>query len=295
MATLRCMEAVPATNADRRGALAELEALHSAGRIDASELARRRAAIANAQTLSDLSVLVADHGRAPATGQDRANRTFGAVVVERLNNPLLGGSIRRFTVGLGTRRIVIMLIGLALAACVAVAIPWLGALSDGGPSTPELPGVDPPTTTAAADPRLLTAEGFTALRNDMREELGSTRYLSAVIYPDYASIEVPISGDPRHSRRLYYNGSFPNSSVESPRAAGSAPADLRDVDLAALTSTIGQAPTQLKVADVTSRYVIFDRRKGRSVMSVYVSNAAGESGYWTMDLKGRTITKLQNR
>lgn len=294
MATLRCMEAVPATDDDRRGAFDELKELLSSGRIDAAEFASRSSKIADATTLAELAALVTDHGRAPVS-RTTAKQSFGTVVGDAITSPELGRSLGRFAMAFSLRRVILWVIGLALAGGTAYATSWFGVdTGTGGPSTPAgTAGVTQTTVAAPAHPELLSPNGFAKLRDDMRAEIGSTRYLSAVIYPDYATIEVPITGDPTHSRRWFYNGSFPYNPIESPRRAGSTSADLRSVNIAKLDRAIRHAPSQLNVKDADRTYLIFDSRSGRNLMSVYVANSANASGYWSMELDGTTVRKLK--
>lgn len=286
------MEAVPATDDDRRGAFDELKDLLSSGRIDAAEFATRSSKIADAATLSELAALVTDHGRAPDS-RAPATQSLGSVLGDAVTSPELGRSLGRFAMAFSMRRVIVWLIGLALAGGAAYATSWFGPdLGTGGPSTPPLtPGMTQATTPAPPKPQLLTRNGLAKLRTDMRAKLGSTRYLSAVIYPDYATIEVPITGNPGQSRRWFYNGSFPYNPIETPRRAGSTSSDLRDVSLTALARAIRRAPAQLNVPDADRTYLIFDSRSGRNVMSVYVANPSNASGYWTMNLNGKTVRK----
>jgi hypothetical protein len=286
------MEAVPATDDDRRGAFDELKDLLASGRIDSAEFATRSSKIADATTLSELAALTTDHGRVPA-GHAPAKQSFGTVVGEAVTSPQFTRSVGRFAVVFGLRRAIFWVIGLAIAGGAAYATSWFGTGS-GDPSSPSAPGVTQATMTAPADPELLTRAGFARFRSDLRAKLGGTRYISAVIYPDYATIEVPITGDPDHSRRWYYNGSFPSNPIENARRPGSRSADLRNVDVTALARAIRRAPAQLNVDGADRYYVIFDSRGGRNVMSVYVTNPSNDTGYWTMKLDGTTITKYKN-
>jgi hypothetical protein len=299
MVTLRCMEAVPATDADRRGAFDELKELLSSGRIDAAEFATRSSKIAGATTLSELAALVTAGGRAPAASAP-PKQSFGTVVGDAIASPELGRSVGRFATVIGLRRLIFWVVGLAFAGAAAFATTLFGAGNE--PSNPQAspgatrgatPGATQQTATPAAHPELLTSAGFTKLRDDMRAKIGSSRYLSAVIYPDYATIEVPVEGDPDHSQRWYYNGDFPYNPIESPRKAGSKDADLRSVKVEALVSAIKRAPEQLNVRDADRTYLIFDNRSGRNVMSVYVLSPSNDTGYWTMKLDGTTITKYK--
>jgi hypothetical protein len=286
------MEGVPATDEDRRGAFDELKALLSSGRIDAAEFATRSSKVADATTLSELAALVTDHGRAPVTPSP-SNQSFGSVVGDAISSPEFGRSLGRFATVFSMRRVIFWVLGLAAAGGAAYATSWFDSGTGSPSSPPGTPGVTQTTVAAPAHPELLTHNGFVKLRHDMSDKLGSTRYLSAVIYPDYATIEVPITGDPEHSKRWYYNGSFPYNPIESPRGAGSRPADLADVRVQALDNAIRRAPAQLNVRDADRTYLIFDTRSGRSVMSVYVTSPSNDTGYWTMQLNGRTVAKYQ--
>ena len=290
------MDAVPATDADRRGAFDELKELLSSGRIDAAEFATRSSKIADATTLSELAALETARGRAPATSAP-AKQSFGTVVGDAITSREVGRSVGRFATIVGLRRLIFWLVGLALAGGSAFAIPRFVSDDDGSSNPPSSPGASPGATqltaTAPAHPELLTSEGFTKLRDDMRAKIGNTRYLSAVIYPDYATIEVPVAGDPDHSQRWYYNGSFPYNPIESPHQAGSKGADLRSVKVDALARAIQRAPEQLNVRDADRTYLIFDNRSGLNVMSVYVMSPSNKTGYWTMKLNGTSITKYK--
>lgn len=286
------MEAVPATDDDRRGAFDELKALLSSGRIDAAEFATRSSKIADATTLSELAALVTDHGRAPATSAP-AKQSFGTVVGDAIASPEFGRSVGRFAMAFSLRRVIFWGLGIAVAGGAALATSWFDNGADSPTNPPASPGTTQTTVAAPAHPELLTRDGFVKLRDDMRDKIGSTRYLSAVIYPDYATIEVPITGDPDHSRRWYYNGSFPYNPIDTPRRPGTKAADLADVRVTALVSAIRRAPAQLNVRDADRTYLIFDNRSGRSAMSVYLINPSNDTGYWTMDLKGKTLTKYR--
>lgn len=293
MTTLRCMEAVPATDDDRRGAFEELKELLSSGRIDAAEFATRSAKIADAATLSELAAVVTDDGR-PRVPRSAAKQSFGSVMRDSVTGPGGGRSVRRFAVAFSMRRVILGLLGLAVAGgAVYAATSWFETVVDDLPSTPPTPVVSQATLNAPDEPELLTRDGFVKLRDDMRAKVGSTHYLSAVVYPDYATIEVPIAGNPSHSRRWYYNGSFAGNPIESPRRPGSKSADLEDVRVMALTRAVRHAPAQLNVRDSDRTYLIFDSRAGRSVMSVYVMNASNDAGYWTMRLNGKTVAKYK--
>ena len=286
------MDAVPATDEDRRGAFDELKELLSSGRIDAAEFATRSSHVADARTLSELAALVTDHGRAPQASAP-AKQSFGSVLGDAITSPQFGRSVGRFAVAFSLRRVVFWVLGLAVAGGAAFATSWFDADSGGSSESPSSLGGTQATVASPAHPRLLTRAGLGKLRDDMRAKIGSTHYLSAVIYPDYATIEVPVAGDPAHSRRWYYNGSFPYNPIDSPRRAGAPSADLAKVSVTALARAIRNAPAQLNVRDADRTYLIFDNRSGRNVMSVYVANPANDTGYWTMQLNGTTITKYQ--
>ncbi len=142
--TLRCMEAVPATDEDRRGAFDELKELLSSGRIDAAEFATRSSKIADATTLSELAALVTDHGRAPChscTGEAVVRHGRG----RRHHEP--GARPVRRTIRHGVRHAAgdPLVVGLAVAGGAAFATS-LFVTADDGPSNPPCgPGATRPT------------------------------------------------------------------------------------------------------------------------------------------------------
>ena len=278
------MDDLPGSAADRAAAIEDLKRQMSTGRITAQEFADR------SRALEQAAAPPVSYGRAPVSAVP-ADEPIGNLAARGL------GGLGRLG-GRTVVRLVVWGLGLLLVGGIGWSTSLLGALSDvdlpdvlgSGSTGPSGPASDDtsPATPVRDVPRLHTTGGLERLRAALADDQGRTRYLTAVVYPAYASVEVPVRGRPDRSQRLFYDGAFGRPGTPTPRRPGSRSADLADVDVTALVRAVRRAPARLGVSDPTMTYVVLDERDGVAAMSVYVGDAGG-TGYWSRRLDGRTL------
>jgi hypothetical protein len=249
-------------------------------------------------------------GQAPPTTAAVSAPSYVETVGETVGGQPLLKSVGQYALGAGIRRLIFSGIVVAVTAGAAYATSLFGLAGDGDStgSTPQitlpsglptdlpsgLPTSVAPTPKTATPPRLLTKQGFVTFRNAVDAKFGSERFVSAVVYPGYAMLQLPIKGDPAHSESWYYNGTFRKTPVKIPLTSAATVANLRSVRVSKLVSAIARAPKALNVHHPTSTYLIFEPRNGIATMSVYVIDAANGTGYWTMRLDGTTTFRYRN-
>lgn len=141
--------------------------------------------------------------------------------------------------------------------------------------------------TAPDDPQ--TVEGYSAMLDDLEEETGGTDVLSAVIYPDYAVVEVPLGpADTRYDSYRWGGDLDEWSKGNSPDKQAF---DLRDVDPAHFSSMCADA--RELVPDPLACYLIVEKPEGGETgwVSAYISNDYRQGGYIEYDLTGAEVAR----
>ncbi|WP_035793031.1 serine/threonine-protein kinase [Kitasatospora mediocidica] len=150
----------------------------------------------------------------------------------------------------------------------------------------------PASAGAAATPApkdLLTPDGMRATVAAISPLMTNGRVVELVVYPGYASAEVPTAADPLHYDQVdYRDGAVTHSPGGSVDTGENTTVDLRGYDWDLLPSLLQKAQATLNVANPTSRYVIVgpDILDGTPSISVYLSDAYDGSGYLETDTKG---------
>lgn len=185
--------------------------------------------------------------------------------------------------GAGPLLVALAAIGMIAGVCVVVVV----SLSGG---TGEQRGVGEPGPAAVEDarppepPQLHTPAGWRSLVRAVREETGSTRAFSVVLYPEYAVLDVPAQPSGARFHSYHYDGELTMSTK------GTSPYrvfDLGRIDPAVTVRLLATAGREL-VEDPTSTYAIIRRPDdGTAWYSVYASNEYSESGFLQADLTGR--------
>ena len=146
------------------------------------------------------------------------------------------------------------------------------------------------TTDAPPKPQIFTADGYADLLAALDSELGSTEVFSAVVYPEYAVMDVPAESDGKRQISYYYNGEL----SESTKGTSSYERfDLASIDPTVLLRITNRA--RMLVEDPTSYYAII-RKPGPPFddggwITAYASNEFGESGYLMTDKEGKVIRR----
>jgi len=264
------MALLRASDADRDACIETLNAAFADGRLTDAERTLRVGRALTAVTRRDLAGLLGDLEPRPAPASSSVADPAGD---------------RR------TRGLLLVV----LAAVVLVGFAIAGVLSAGtsegeaGGPAETVDVVDPVASPAASE--LHTVDGYRTFVEAVREKFGSSTVVEAVLYPDYASVTVPVDGSPNRVERWYYRTGFDDNTVQRSTRSSSeqVDVDLADVDAARLVEHLVEAPKALNVADSTNRYAIIGRQPAGADVgyAIYVSNEYSESGYWRFTLDGR--------
>lgn len=141
---------------------------------------------------------------------------------------------------------------------------------------------------AVSPPQLHTKDGWTELTDAVRNETGGTEVFRAVIYPDYASLDLPAEATGKRQITYYFRGELEEGSKGS---SSYGRVDLADVDLDALFALLEEAKTLIEDPDtwyliVEGEFTTFDDPPS---MSAYVSNEFSEGGYIEATLDGEEL------
>lgn len=258
-----------ARDKDRDAAIEVVEAAWAEGQIVEADRDKRVEELLRAQTLAEVRMLVHDlqppaQAPAPASAPapEPAPPPYATLEQVRAMKPQ-GATVSRavFVVPL----VVVVVVAVAIIGAIVALVGAIDATTEGG-----LIGSDEP-----AD--VLSVEGYADLLAAVEEETGSTIAFSAVLYPTYASVELPVDRTTQREEYWYWDGhELTNNDVKS--TSSFARTDLSRVDPAVLVNLVEQVQTRLE--DATTWYAIVRAPDDdRAVMWAYASNEYGESEY----------------
>lgn len=139
--------------------------------------------------------------------------------------------------------------------------------------------------TAPDEPQ--TVEGYTAMLDDLEEETGGTTVFRAVIYPGFASIDVPFADDER-SVSYRWDGGLDESSKST---STEKPFDLATIDpehFGAMCDAV-----RAVVDDPKDCYLIVEQpdKPDGGWISAYTSNEFNQSSYIVFDRDGTEVSR----
>jgi hypothetical protein len=260
-----------ARDLDRTEVCGLLDTSYADGQLDADEHRSRTAAATDAKTLGELRELVDDlqlekpmpdlRERAP----QRPLRPRSRVVAAAAALVLLGA-------GFGIGR---------LTAQTSPAGP------DG---TTVVAGGAPAARIVVGPTALHTPAGLRKLIDGVRTELGTTRVADLTVYPDYASIDVPVSGAPARAQSYYYKGGFDGPNDAGHRNPDDPLVDLAVIDVDKVLGLLAGAGQSLNVENPTMHYLLVrDTGKGPEIAIYANNNDTGQSGYLEAKPDGTVI------
>jgi len=148
-----------------------------------------------------------------------------------------------------------------------------------------------PDPVPAGPPFVLTAAGIRDYVATFDESFDDTDVVRSVFYDGYVVSWVPVD-DGKVAIWNYLDGAFDQLGDPMEDVTDTAPVDLADLRPAKVMSLVRVAEDTLGVAEPRTTYVIFDRDllEDDPLVSVYVTNEEGQSGYLFGDLDGNVLS-----
>lgn len=142
-------------------------------------------------------------------------------------------------------------------------------------------------------PDALSAEGLDQLRDDVAERTGGTEVFRAVIYPEYAVVDVPVDATSQREESLRWDGDLTDFAGKG--TASNARVDLADVDAAVVNAAVDTARSL--VEDPTTWYVIVEGPStslddDTAGITAYATNDYSESGFVELALDGTEVRRV---
>ncbi len=180
-----------------------------------------------------------------------------------------------FVVPLVVVGVVLAGVGVGIAALVNTVSDSVDGIDLSGPSGQTYaPGVEPK---GEDDVNVLSEQGYDDLVDAIESANGSDQAFSAVLYPTYAVLGLPVDATSQRESSWYWNGELEQEdgmtgTSSDPRFA------LRAVDPAVIVELVKQV--RGKVEDPTSWYAVIGApRDDRSMIWAYASNEYSETEY----------------
>lgn len=271
------MEDQRARDKDRDAAIEVVEAAWTDGQIIEADRDKRVEQLLLAQTLDEIRMITHDL-QAPAGSEIPVVVPDPPVVNYGPPSPAADppyATLDQVT-AMAPRKVskAVFLIPLAVVLVIAVAsiggiIALVGSIGDG------IDGIDAGPVGDDAD--VLSVDGYADLLAAIEEQTGSTVAFSAVLYPTYASVELPVDATSQREEYWYWDGrDLTRSDSKSTSSFGRT--DLSRVDPAVIVDLVAQV--QKNVEDPVSHYAIVRAPDDdRAVIWAYASNDYGESEY----------------
>ncbi|MGI5133102.1 DUF1707 SHOCT-like domain-containing protein [Pseudonocardia sp. CA-107938] len=250
-----------ARDLDRTEVCGLLDSGYADGQLDAEEHRSRTAAAAAAKTLGELRELVEDLQLDKPLPDLRERAPQGP---QRPRRPLVAGIAALALLGVG--------FGVGQLSTPASPV---------GPNgTPIVVGGPPAAPIVIGPTALHTPAGLRALIDGVRTQLGTTLVADVTVYPDYASVDVPVPSAPARAQSYYYKGGFDGPNTAGSRDPDDPLVDLATIDVDKILGLLTGAGQSLHVENPTVHYLIIrDNGKGPRV-AIYASNKdTGQSGY----------------
>lgn len=161
-------------------------------------------------------------------------------------------------------------------------------------ASPAPPEPRPVTPEVIATPDLLTGPGLAQFLADYRAEFGDTLTDDISLFPEHASVQRSVPGQPNRLAHYTYRWGFRQDRDITTRKLDTPVIDLATVDLAAVAAVAADAGALMKVPDGKVSMIQFKHHPlsagaDRPVVAVYADNSFDESGHLLLDLSGAVL------
>jgi hypothetical protein len=296
-----------ADNSARNAAIKTVEQALKSGRIVQADHDMRVAQLRGAQTMQDIDMAVRDlrapgstppptiapaptaTGVQPPAGQPWPLVNYGPGGSGATDVAAVAGAAAKGGKAIGGIIAAIILVAVVVPIAGAViafvsardSFPDFGSI---GPTdeTTYLPGQAP----GKSGVNVHTVDGYHEMVDALREETDATYSFTAVLYPRYASIQVPTGTNNRY-QNFYWSG----EELELQDIKGTTDATQVDLSLVDPQQVVDMLNTvRDRMDQPESWYVIISDTSGNGPqISAYASNDFGESTYFTQTLDGTVI------
>lgn len=262
----------PAGRADRARAREVVGAALASGRISGPDVELRLVQIDAAATRGDLAMVVRDleaHAPGPAAppppvGPPMPPQQPVEAATPAPQQPVGSAPSGRRPVRVG--RVVVIVALAFIATCGLSLLGFAWSLFSG------LNGVD-----TSSSPAPQTAEGWTAFVAAVEDESGSTEVYDAVVYPTYASANMPVKGG---ATRRFWGGEWGEGGQVTDVATVFEPLDLTELDPDVVASLPARTRDALGATGTEdSTYVVINAVQGEPVLTTYVT-VPGQGSRW---------------
>lgn len=177
--------------------------------------------------------------------------------------------------------IVVGVIALAVIGGIAAGIGGIVAATGG-----DVPGFSKPDAQSA--------EGLADLVDDVEERTGGSELFHAVIYPEYASVDLPVDARSQRYETSYWDGDLSEDGSKGTSSYGRF--DLADVDAQVMQDAIDVAKSLVEdpnswYASIGTGFVSSGEKGGRPTISAYASNEYSESVYVEVYFNGTEVLR----
>ncbi len=180
------------------------------------------------------------------------------------------------------------LVGVGVVVAVVGIAAGIAGLSGGDDAVPA--GSGPEVAAEPEKPDVQSVDGFTDLLTAVREETGATTVFEAVLYPEYASVEVPFEPGDEREVRYHWDGTLDETSRSN---TDDVPFDLATLDAARFEGMCAAA--KALVEDPETCYLILKRPEAEDPtpawISAYSSNEFQQGGYIEFALDGTEVSR----
>lgn len=143
-------------------------------------------------------------------------------------------------------------------------------------------------------PDAQSAEGLQQLLDHVEERTGGSEVFRVVIYPGYASLDVPVDRRSQRYETLYWDGDLTSNDSKGTSSYGRF--DLADVDAEVMAAALEEARSLVEdpeswYASIGTGFVHEGERPTRPTISAYASNEYSESVYVEVRFNGTEVRR----
>ena len=271
-----------ARDQDRDQAIEVVEAAWADGQIIEADRDKRVESLLQAQTLAETQMLVHDLQR-PKTPPPPAEYGAAGAQVDQLQAVKLPKA-RSQTSGATIGCILVPMVFLVVFGGIAFAI-FMGLRSNQVLDPGEKPG--------AGQVNVISVDGLSDLVDALVEETGSSEVFSAVLYPTYAIVDVPVDATSQRDMSFYWDGDLEEWGSTSTSTEGRF--DLADIDGDVVAELVKNAQGRVDGPDTWYASITLPSEgEDDAWIWAYATNEYSETAYVAGTLDGTLVREYDS-